>query len=131
MGGPAGKDGDGARKRVLLVEDEVLIGMMVASMLEELGFEVAGTATRIEEAARMARELPLDAAILDMNLAGVRVDRVAEELAQRGVPILFATGYGAAGPDDIHRGRPALAKPFTRDQLEAALSELFHNGRAA
>ena len=81
-------------KRILVVEDEALIAVMVEDMLTDMGSNVIGPAATIEAALRLARSEELDAAVLDVNVRGERIDPVAEALMARGVPVLFATGYG-------------------------------------
>ena len=91
-----------ARRRVLVVEDEILIGMLLEDMLGELGYAIAATASRVDEAAALARDGEFDAAILDVNLNGQDVYPVADILAARGIPFVFATGYGERGlPPDL------------------------------
>jgi len=107
--------------RVLLVEDEDLIAMMEEEFLSDLGCTVMGTAARLDEALAMARSLEIDAAVLDVNLAGTMSYPVAEVLLARGVPFIFATGYGIAGLPESLRNAPVLSKPFRTDQLGAAL----------
>ena len=95
-----------ARRRVLVVEDEILIGMLLEDMLGELGYAIAATASRVDEAAALARDGEFDAAILDVNLNGQDVYPVADILAARGIPFVFATGYGERGlPPPISTGR--------------------------
>jgi CheY-like chemotaxis protein len=110
-------------KRVLLVEDEALVAMLVEDMLADEGCSVAATATRLSEALALANDpgLEMDLAILDVNLAGEPVFAVAEALAARGVPFAFATGYGAAGLPDLWKGRPTLQKPFTAADVRTVL----------
>lgn len=112
------------RRRVLVVEDEILIGMLLEDMLDDLGFQVAASASRFDDAARLARESEIDLAILDVNLNGQEVYPVADILAARGIPFLFATGYGERGLPDPHQHRPTLQKPFQQDALERQLSTL-------
>ena len=112
-------------RRVLVVEDEVLIGMLLEDMLSDLGYEIAGTASRVDEAAKLARETRADAAILDVNLNGQEVFPVAEILAERGIPFVFATGYGEKGLPAPHQQRPTLQKPFQQETLERQLAGLF------
>ena len=112
-----------AGTRVLVVEDEALVSMLVEEYLDELGCEVVGVASRLEDALEKARALALDAAVLDVNLAGRLSYPVAELLRARGVPFVFATGYGLSGLPDELRGAPVLAKPFRQDQLAAALRQ--------
>ena len=110
-----------AGKRVLVVEDEGLVSMMIEGYLEELGCEVAGSAARLGEALAMARSLDIELAVLDVNLAGELSYPVADVLRERGVPFLFAIGYGAAGLPDALSGVPVLQKPFKQEQLARAI----------
>ena len=113
-------------KRVLLVEDETLVAMLVEDMLADEGCAVAGTATRLHEALKAANDtsLEIDFAILDVNLAGDPIFPVAEALAARGVPFAFATGYGAGGLPDEWKSRPTLQKPFTSSEIIAVLTRM-------
>ncbi|MCC7347440.1 MAG: response regulator [Variibacter sp.] len=115
-------------RRILVVEDEVLIGMLLEDMLQDLGYEIVATASRVDEAARIARDVDADAAILDVNLNGQEVYPVAEILAGRGIPFVFATGYGERGLPPAFQQRPTLPKPFQQDSLSAKLHSLFTNG---
>lgn len=110
--------------RILLVEDEMLVAMNMEDMLLELGHELAGLASRLGPALELAREAAFDAAILDVNLAGERSFPIAELLAGRGIPFLFATGYGRQGVDAAWRDRPVLQKPFREAELAAAIEAL-------
>ncbi len=107
--------------RVLVVEDEAMVAMMLEDFLEELGCVVVATASRLEEALTQAAGLAVDVAVLDVNLAGKLSYPVAELLRTRGIPFLFATGYGVAGLPARLSGAPVLAKPFLMGQLAAAL----------
>ena len=115
-------------RRVLVVEDEILIGMLLEDMLGDLGYEVAATASRVEEAAAFARDGQFDAAILDVNLNGQEVYPVAEILAGRGIPFVFATGYGERGLPNAYQERPTLQKPFQQETLARLLAQLFRHG---
>lgn len=121
----SGGSGGSERRRVLIVEDELLIGMLLEDMLVDLGYEVAGSAARIDEALKFAKEAEFDAAILDVNLNGQAAYPVAEVLAGRGIPFLFATGYGERGLPAAFQDRPTLQKPFQQESLQAKLTELF------
>ncbi|HEX4739461.1 MAG TPA: response regulator [Allosphingosinicella sp.] len=112
------------RLRVLIVEDEMLVAMNIEDMLLELGHEVAGIAGRLEPALALARDGAFDIAMLDVNLAGDRSFPVADLLIERGIPFLFATGYGPGGIADKYRGRPVLQKPFRAADLAAAVEAL-------
>jgi len=117
-------------RRVLLVEDEALVAMLVEDMLADEGCEVAATASRLGEALALAGDtgLLIDLAILDVNLAGEPVFAVAEVLAKRGVPFAFATGYGAGGLPEAWRRRPTLQKPFTAADVHAVLKQIVAEG---
>jgi DNA-binding response OmpR family regulator len=102
---------------VFLVEDEVMIRMMVADMLEELGFSVAAEAGEINEAMKLAQTATFDIAILDVNVNGKVISPVAELIKSRNLPFIFATGYGSSGLPEEYRDRPALQKPFQLETL--------------
>ena len=102
---------------VLLVEDEVMIRMMVADMLEELGYKVAAEAGDIAEAMRLAQSIEFDFAILDVNVNGKVISPVADVIKARNRPFIFATGYGSSGLPEEYRDRPALQKPFQLETL--------------
>ena len=109
-------------RRVLVVEDEVIVGMLLEDMLAELGCEVTAISTHIEEALQLARALDIDLAILDVNLGGKQSFPVADVLKSRGVPFMFATGYGAHILKPPYSGTPTLQKPFQLDDLQRMLS---------
>lgn len=110
--------------RVLVVEDEALVSMLIEDYLEELGCEVVGVASRLEDAMENARTLELDVAVLDVNLAGRLSYPVAQALLARGVKVVFATGYGTKGlPPDLLQAA-VLSKPFRQEQLASALSDM-------
>jgi len=113
-----------AGKRVLLVEDELMIRMLLQDMLADLGYTLAAEAGLIEEALSLAKEGEFDVAILDVNLDGQPIGPVVEVLIERGVPFVFATGYGQRGVPQPYRGRPALQKPFQPEALAQALEVL-------
>ncbi|HEY1962614.1 MAG TPA: response regulator [Rhizomicrobium sp.] len=109
------------RPRVLLAEDEALVGMLVREILEEMGCMVTGPIADLHDAQQIAKDGPFDAAILDINLGGAFAYPVAEALQARGVPFIFLTGYAK---DIIHErftGAPILRKPIEREALETAL----------
>jgi CheY-like chemotaxis protein len=116
--------------RLLLVEDEALIALMLEDMVEGIGCAVTGLAPRVALGVAMAETGHFDVAILDVNVAGENVEPVAERLAAKGVPFIFATGYGEAGVPLRYRDRPVVAKPFRPDQLEAAIHKAVGIGRA-
>ena len=113
--------------RVLFVEDEPLVAMMIEDMLIDLGVEVVGPASRVDQALALAREADMEAAVLDINVGGQSTYEVADVLRKRGVPVIFATGYGSSALPERFRGTPTLHKPFERSRFEevmqAALAE--------
>jgi len=112
------------RRRILVVEDEPLIGMLLEDMLTDLGYEVAASASRLDDAIKVAQEQQFHAAILDVNLNGHTIFPVAEILAQRRIPFLFATGYGEKGLPEAFQQHPTLEKPFHQDALQVTLAGL-------
>jgi CheY-like chemotaxis protein len=110
--------------KVLLVEDEAIIAMMVEHLLGDLGCEVVGTAGELAQAFAIAEREAFDCAILDVNLAGQRVDPFVDLLKARGAPFIFATGYGAAGVREEDRAWPVLLKPINSRKLGEALGRL-------
>ena len=110
--------------RVLVVEDEMLVSMLVEDMLSDLGCSVVGPAAEIEEAMSLALGADIDAALLDVNLGGRPIFPVADALKARGVPFAFASGYGEAGLSEDHRGAAVLQKPFREADLARALRGL-------
>lgn len=113
-------------KRVLVLEDEAMIAAMVEEMLADLGAVVVGPAGTIERGLSLANAEQLDAALLDVNIRSARVDPVAAVLVSRGVPIVFATGYGQSAVDRSTCA-PILEKPYTQEKLASALREALLN----
>lgn len=110
--------------RILVVEDESLIRMLLEDMLADLGYSVAAAVGTIGEATKVAAEGEFDVAILDVNLDQDPIYPVADILAKRGLPFVFVTGYGERSLAEPYRDRPALQKPFQAEQLEKALANL-------
>jgi DNA-binding response OmpR family regulator len=100
--------------------------MLIESYLEDMGHKVVGAAARLREALRLARTLDVDLAVLDVNLDGELSYPVAQVLRERGVPFLFATGYGVAGLPDGLGDPPVLPKPFRQEQLASAICRAQH-----
>lgn len=113
--------------KVLVVEDEMLVSMLVEDMLSDLGCEVVGPAAEIDEAMTLAQSADIDLALLDVNLAGKPIFPVADALKARGVPFAFASGYGEAGLTEDHKGAAVLQKPFREADLARALKGLVSN----
>jgi CheY-like chemotaxis protein len=112
---------EAAKRRILIVEDEMLIGMLLEDMLVDLGHEVAAVVPRLRDALAAVERETFDLAILDVHLHGESAFPVADALISRGVPFVFATGYGERGLPETYRGRPVLQKPFAKDDLERVL----------
>jgi CheY-like chemotaxis protein len=110
--------------RVLVVEDEYLIRMLLEDMLADLGYAVAAAVGTIAEAGKLAADEQFNAAILDVNLDGQEIFPVADVLAKRGLPFVFVTGYGEQSLPERYRSRPTLQKPFQPEQLKTALAAL-------
>jgi CheY-like chemotaxis protein len=121
MTGPAGA---AAKRRVLVVEDEMLIGMLLEDMLTDMGHEVAAIVPRLKDALAAVERETFDLAVLDVHLHGESAFPVADALIAKGVPFIFATGYGERGLPDSYRGRPVLQKPFARDDLDRLLKTI-------
>ena len=119
-----------SRSRVLLVEDEAMLAMLVKDLLHDLGCEDVVTAGRLDQAMEAARSAAVDVAILDVNLAGMLTYPVAAVLRERGIPFIFVTGYAAGGLTPEYAGYPTLQKPFRRGDLGAALERALA-GRAS
>jgi DNA-binding response OmpR family regulator len=109
-------------KSVFVVEDEPMLSLDLQDILTELGFEVAGAAARIEPALELARKLVFDVAVLDVNIGDQSILPVAEIVDGRGLPIVFATGYGQGAVPEGMRC-VVLEKPYDVKALERALLE--------
>jgi PAS domain S-box-containing protein len=105
-------------RRVMIVEDEALIGMMMKDALIGLGLAVMGPFVTVDDAMRALDENPVDFAILDVNLGGEWVYPVADRLATRGIPFVFITGYGVDGLDGRFAQTPVFEKPIEPQVLE-------------
>ena len=128
MEGSIGRPAKLKGKRVLVVEDEIFVSMLVEDELRGAGAEVIGPAPSVGDALRLveaaAADGGLSAAVLDINLDGQRVQPVADRLAALGVPFLFATGYGENCDTGGHGAAPTLPKPFAPERLVAAVEAL-------
>ena len=117
------------RKTFFLVEDEVLIRMMLVDMIEELGHDVVAEAGSVGEALPLASDAAFDVAILDINLgSGMNSSPIAEVIEKRGIPFVYASGYGADGVPDAFKGRPVLRKPFHLEELDREIRSLSTTG---
>jgi CheY-like chemotaxis protein len=112
-----------AGRRILVVEDEVMLRVTIEDILADLGCEMVAAAATVETAITLINGQVFDAALLDLNLNGDSSRAVAETLAARGVPFVFATGNRGDMWDGF-RDRPVLRKPFSHDDLVAILAHL-------
>ena len=110
--------------KVLVVEDEFLVAILIQQTLESAGCVVAGPIPRVREAVEAAGSGAYDAAVLDVNLAGDRIDPVADILSRRNIPFVFVTGYAASALPGKYAEQPRLCKPFRMAELLGTLSNL-------
>jgi len=111
----------GAGKRILVVEDELMIRMLLEGMLTDLGHSVAAEAGSVTDALALAERAEFDVAVLDVNLNNEPITPVADVLARRGLPFVFASGYGQRGVPEAYRQHPVLQKPFQVEALAQAI----------
>jgi len=109
-------------RRILVVEDDLMIAMLIDDVLKEAGCDVVGPLPRLAPALQAAGSERLDGALLDINLAGELVSPVADRLIERGVPFLFLTGYGWHMLPERFHTRPLVTKPCRQDMLLNALA---------
>jgi len=114
----------GNTRRVLVVEDETLVAMMLEEMLLELNCSVLGPAGDLAEAMGFAEKAEFDLALLDVSLRRTPSFPVAEVLQKRGIPFAFMTGYGAQDFPLAYQQLPRLSKPFDLPDLQRALKAL-------
>ncbi|HVM99308.1 MAG TPA: response regulator [Caulobacteraceae bacterium] len=108
--------------RLLIAEDDGLLGMHLEDQLRDAGCEVVGFATSLKQAVDLARSSATDGAVLDINLGGEMVYEAAEALRDRGIPFVFLTGYEGMTIPPSFRGRPVVQKPFRFDDLARLMS---------
>ena len=108
--------------KVLVVEDEGAVALLIEDMLADLGCEVTHSAAHLAKACELASVAVVDFALLDLNLNGSSTLPVASILKQRHIPFVFSTGYGASGLTEEFRSYPTLAKPFVLAELQAKVS---------
>ena len=111
--------------RILVVEDEMMVAMLMEDLLEGFGCTIVGPAATIAEALLLTAAEAIDGALLDMNLAGRSVYPIAEELARLGIPFVFVTGYGDQELPGDYNNRPRLPKPFRRLDLQHIMTATF------
>jgi CheY-like chemotaxis protein len=111
-----------AATRILVVEDEFLIALDIAGVLEQAGLAVIGPASTVGDALEAIAQEDVHGALLDAHLAGEPVGRVADALKARNIPFAFVSGYGREQLPPAHRGAPLVKKPFTGKDLLAAVA---------
>lgn len=109
--------------RVLVIEDEALVGMLLEDMLQDIGCGAIELVPRFAEGLEAAEHGDFDLAILDVNLDGVSSFPIAERLLARNIPLVFATGYGSLGMDPCYAQVPTLQKPFFFSNLERVVRQ--------
>jgi CheY-like chemotaxis protein len=109
-------------RRVLIVEDEMLIALMLQDMVAEAGLAVAAIANTLQAGVELARREDVQLAILDINLNGEEAYPVAEILKARSIPFIFSTGYAGASVRPEYQAVPRLTKPYQQDMLMAAIA---------
>ena len=112
-----------SNRRVLVVEDEMMIAMLIEDMLDEFSCKLVGPATNVPRALELIAKENVEIAVLDLNLGGEDTYAIAEALQQKNVPFIFATGYGSTGVRQEYGNRRVLQKPFQARDLENALAE--------
>ncbi|WP_192641355.1 response regulator [Bosea sp. OAE506] len=115
--------------RMLVVEDEMMLLMMIESMLEEIGCQSISVAATVKQALLLIETETFDLAMLDLNLNGDRSYPVADALAEQAVPFMFSTGYSADGMLEPYRNSLILKKPYSFEALAGALEKLIGNDR--
>ena len=113
--------------RLMIVEDEYLIRLLLEDMVAELGCEVGAVAANLAEGKAAAEKAEVDLAILDVNIDGEQVFPVADILKGRGIPFIFITGYGIRGLPEHYRQTPTLQKPFQMEDLRTTLTRTLGN----
>ena len=111
-------------RRILVVEDEMLVLMNIEMALEDLGCSMIYAAASVAEALALLTDQSFDAALIDVNLGGEKSYPVADRLTQRGIPFAFSTGYGDHGDRNTFEDRPVLRKPYLQADLSAVLEKL-------
>ena len=111
-------------RRILLVEDEAVVSMMLEDLLIGFGCEVVGPAARLQKAVDLATHATVDGALLDINIGGETAYPIAKILSERGIPFAFSTGYTAAFVNEAYRERPMVQKPFHAEKLREVLTRM-------
>jgi CheY-like chemotaxis protein len=110
------------KHRILVVEDEAMISMLLEDMVLDCGGEIVGPVARFDDALELAHKAEFGVAVLDLNLNGTLSYPIADVIRERGIPVIFATGYGANGLLDRFRDCPTLQKPFSQQDFAQAVA---------
>jgi len=110
------------KRRILVVEDEAMISMLLEDMVLDCGAEIVGPVAKFDDALELAHRAEFEVAVLDLNLNGTLSNPIAEVIRERGIPVIFATGYGANGLLDRFRDCPTLQKPFSQQDFAQAVA---------
>lgn len=111
-------------RRILVVEDDLTIAVLIEEVLQDLGCIVVGPVGKLDAALRLASDEVLDAAILDVTIRGGKIFPVADRLQARGIPFVLASGYGDWALPEAFRNQPRLTKPFRVKELKAQVQLL-------
>jgi len=120
-----------SNRKVLVVEDEMMIAMLIEDMLDEFGCKLVGPATNVPRALELIGKESIDVAVLDLNLDGKDTYAIADALQRKSVPFIFATGYASTGRRQEYGNRPVLQKPFQARDLSTALTEALNGTNVA
>ena len=120
-----------SNRKVLVVEDEMMIAMLIEDMLDEFGCKPVGPATNVPRALELIGKESIAVAVLDLNLDGKDTYAIADALQRKSVPFIFATGYGSTGLRQEYGNRPVLQKPFQARDLSTALTEALNGTNVA
>lgn len=115
--------------RILIIEDEFMAALDLGQMIEDMGGTVVGPAGKVDQALDLARSQELDGAVLDVNLNGDTSFAVADALADRGIPFIFATGYALDMLPRRFAQVPRLAKPFSEGAVARSLARVIAEHR--
>ncbi len=110
------------KHRILVVEDEAMISMLLEDMVLDCGGEIVGPAAKFDDALELAHQAQFGVAVLDLNLNGTLSYPIAEVIRERGIPVIFATGYGTDGLLDRFSDCPTLQKPFSQQDFAEAVA---------
>jgi CheY-like chemotaxis protein len=110
------------KHRILVVEDEAMVSMLLEDMVLDCGGEIVGPVARFNDALELAHQAEFGVAVLDLNLNGTLSYPIAEVIREHGIPVIFATGYGADGLLDRFSDCPTLQKPFSQQDFAEAVA---------